>query len=98
MVEQGRSGGGTQHGCFYTLLVRPDNVRRETFCANGDADAALLGVAAVPVLEGSWGQLCRMGEKYSGLVCGAPGTPCGQRLAQGMNNSHACERAVAYPN
>jgi hypothetical protein len=38
-----------------------------------------------------------MGEKYSGLVCGAPGTPGGQRFAQGMNDSHACKRAVAYP-
>jgi hypothetical protein len=27
-----------------------------------------------------------MGEKYSGLVCGAPGTPGGQRFAQGMND------------
>ena len=53
MVEQGRTRGRTQHGRFHTLLVRPGGLRGQGPGADGDANAALLGVAAVPVLEGS---------------------------------------------
>ena len=55
MVQQGRTRGRTQHHRLHTVLVRPDNLRGQESGANGDANGGLLGVAAVPVLEGSWG-------------------------------------------
>jgi len=74
MVQQGRTRGRTQHDGFHTILIRSDDLRRQEPGADGDANASLLVVAAVPVLEGSGGCLRGMGEEDSGLVCGAPGT------------------------
>ena len=81
MAEQGRPRWRTQHGRFHTILVRADNLRWQESGTDGDADAALLGVAAVPVLESSRGRLRGMGGKNPGLVCGPPRTSGGQRFA-----------------
>ena len=55
MVQQGRTRGRTQLRGLHTVLVWSDYLRGQEPGADGDADAALLGVAAVPVLEGSRG-------------------------------------------
>ena len=77
MVQQGHARRRTQHGCVYTVLIRPDDLCREEPGVDGDADVDLLGVAAVPVLEGSRVRLRGMGGKYPGLVCGASRTSDG---------------------
>jgi len=97
MVQQGRARGRTQHGRFHTVLVRTGDLRGQEPGGDGDANAALLGVAAVPVLEGSRSRLRGMGGEDSGLVCGAPGTSGSQRFAQGMNDSRTRKRVVVYP-
>jgi len=94
MVQQGRTGGRTQHDSFHTVLVRPDDLRRKEPGADGDANGGLLVVASVPVLEGFRGCLRGMGEENSGLVCGAPGTSCRQHFAQGMNDSRTRKGVV----
>jgi len=95
MVQQGRTGGRTQHSGLHAVLVRPSELRWQEPGADGDADAALLGVAAVPVLEGSRVRLREMGGKDPGLVCGAPRTFDGQRFAQGMNDLRRTRKAAA---
>ena len=55
LVHQGRTCGRTQHRGLHTILVRSGELRGQEPGADGDADAALLGVAAAPVLEGVWG-------------------------------------------
>ena len=80
MVKQGRARGRTQHDRFHTVLVRSNDLHRQEPGSDGDADAALLGVAAVPVLDSPRGRLLGMGGKDPGLACGAPGTSGGQRL------------------
>jgi len=97
MVQQGCSRGRTQRGCFHIVLIRSDDLRWEEPGVDGDADGAVLGAAAVPILECSWVQLRGMGGKDPGLVCGAPRTFDGQCFAQGMNGSRTCRRAVIYP-
>ena len=72
MVWQGRARGRTQRGCFYTVLIRSDDMLWQEPSADGDADVGLLGIAAVPVFKGSRGRLRGMGGKDPGLVCGAP--------------------------
>jgi len=95
MVQQGRTGGRTQHSGLYTVLVRSSDLRGQEFGADGDADAALLAVAAVPILEGSRVRLRGMGGKDPGLVRCAPRTLVGERFAQGMNDSPRTGRAAA---
>ena len=97
MVQQGHARGSTQHGCFHTVLIRSDDLRWEEPGVDGDAGTALLGAAAVPVLQGSRVQLRGMGDKDPGLVCGAPRTFDGQCFVQGMNDQRTCRRAVIYP-
>ena len=95
MVQQGHTGWRTQHSGLHTVLVRPSDLCGQEPGADGDADAALLGVAAVPVLEGSWVRLRGMGGKDSGLVCGASRTFDGQRFPPGMNDSRCTGKAAA---
>jgi len=54
MVQQGRARGRTQRGCFHAFFVRSDDLRWQEPGVDGDADVALLAVAAVPVFESSW--------------------------------------------
>ena len=96
MVQKGCARGSTQHSCFHTVLIRPDDLRWEEPGVDGDANTAVLGVAAVPVLEGSRVQLRGMGGKDPGLVRGAPRTFDGQCFAQGMNDPRIRARAVVY--
>ena len=55
MVQQGRTRGKAQHGRLYTVLVWSRDLRGEEPSVDGDADGDMLGVAAVPFLEGSRG-------------------------------------------
>jgi len=55
MVQQGCTGRRTQRSGLHTILLWSGYLRGQEPGADGDADAALLGVAAVPVLEGSRG-------------------------------------------
>ena len=55
MVQQGRTREKTQHGRLHTVLVRSCDLRGEEPGTDGDADGDMLGVAAVPFLEGSRG-------------------------------------------
>jgi len=54
MAQQGCTHRRTQHSRFHTLLVWPGELHGQEPGAGGDANGALLGVAAVPVLKGSW--------------------------------------------
>lgn len=74
MAQQGRADGRTQHGRLHALLVRPDDLRGQEPGAAGDAHAALLVVAALPLLQGARRRLRGMGGNDSGLVRGAPRT------------------------
>jgi len=96
LVQQGCARGSTQHSCFHTILIWPDDLRWEEPGVEGDADTALLGAAAVPILEGSWVRLRGMGGKDPGLVRGAPRTFDGQCFGQGMNDPRTHARAVVY--
>jgi len=97
MVQQGHARWRTQHSCLHTVLIWSDDLRREEPGVGGDAHVALLGVAAVPVLEGSRVRLRGMGGKDPGLVCGASRAFDGQCFAQGMNDPRTCRRAVIQP-
>ena len=90
-----RTGGRTQHSRLHTLLVRASDLRGQEPGTDGDADVTLLGVAAVPVLEGSWVRLRGMGGKDPGLVCGASRTFDGRRFPPGMNDSRCTGKAAA---
>ena len=77
MVQHWRARWRAQHSCVYPFLVRTSKLRREEPSVDGDAHGSLLGASAIPVLEGTWGELRRVGRKGPGLVCCAPGSPSG---------------------
>ena len=54
MAQRGRTSRRTQHGRFHAVLVRADELCGQELGADGDADGALLDIAAIPFLEGSW--------------------------------------------
>jgi len=74
MVQQKQGRGAyarsrtTQRGCFLLVLVRPCELRGKGPGAIGDADSALLGVAAFLLFQGAWFCVRRVGGEISGLV------------------------------
>ena len=47
----------TQHGCVLPIFIWANELRRKEPGNDGDAYTALLGASAIPVLEGTWGDL-----------------------------------------
>ena len=50
MAQRWCASWRTQHGCVLPALIRTDDLRREEFSINGDANATLPG-AAISVLQ-----------------------------------------------
>ena len=63
-----------QHGCVFPVLVWTGKLRREEPGFDGDAYASMLGASAIPVFQGTWGELRGVGRKGPGLVCRASGS------------------------
>ena len=77
MVQHWGAAWRAQHGCVLPFLVRTGKLRREEPGNDGDAHASLLGASAIPILQGTWGELRGVGGKDPGLVRCTSGSPLG---------------------
>jgi hypothetical protein len=54
MVEYWCAGWRAQHDCVLPVLIWADKLCGEELGVDGDANGALLGASAIPVLPGTW--------------------------------------------